>query len=312
MNSHIVLLAFAGFVVVMLPSGVWMMREMRREERVVARVRMVHGQPPVVRKTAETAAVRAAATHAMAAIGQAILRSGMVPARTLTELESTLAASGLRGSQGVGVFVGAKILALIGLPLLTWLLVRDLGVTGILATVLPAAGGVAGLLAPDWLVRRQRKRYLARIEQGLPDALDMLVICTQAGLGMGPAIIRVASELQGAYGEIAKEFETTANELQIISDSRLAVINLGQRTGLDSLKRLATTLVQTLQYGTPVSDALRVLSSEMRQEMLTRCEARAARLPVLLTLPTMFFILPCVFLIAGGPAIITVMRSFHH
>jgi tight adherence protein C len=313
MSPHLLLFAVAGgFAVVMLPMGVWLMREMRREERLAARVRMVHGQAPAVRKTSEAEALRVAATRAMAAVGQTILRSGMVSARTLTELENTLAASGLRGSQGVGVFIGAKIVAMAGLPALMWLLVRDLGLTGILSTLLPAVGGMAGLLAPDWLVRRQRTRYLARVEHGLPDALDMLVICTQAGLGLGPAVIRVANEMQAAYREIAVEFEKTANELQIISDSRAAVINLGQRTGLDSLKRLATTLVQTLHYGTPVSDALRVLSAEMRQEMLTRYEARAARLPVLLTLPTMTFILPCVFLIAGGPAIIQVMHSFHH
>src|SRR5581483_3198511 len=125
---------------------------------------------------------------------------------------------------------------------------------------------VLGLLAPDWLIGNRRQRYLARIEQGLPDALDMLVICTQAGLGLGPAIIRVAAELQYAYREIAAEFENTANELQVMTDARVAIMNLGNRTGLESLKRLSTTLAQTLQYGTPLSEALRVLSGEMRQE----------------------------------------------
>lgn len=313
MNSHLLLLAFAcGSALVMLPAGLLLMRQIRREERLTSRVRMIHGQPPVVRNAAEPKAVRAAIVRAISGVGQTILRSGMLSAGTLTELENTLVGSGLRGPQGVGVFIGAKLLALVGLPALTWLLVQHLGMTGMLATLLPPGAGVVGLLVPDWLIGRQRKRYLARLEQGLPDALDMLVICTQAGLGLGPAVIRVASELQHAYLEIAMEFEKTANELQVMSDSRTAVINLGQRSGLDSLKRLATTLVQTMQYGTPVSDALRVLSAEMRQEMLTRCEARSARLPVLLTLPTMAFILPCVFLIASGPAIITVMHNFHH
>jgi tight adherence protein C len=178
--------------------------------------------------------------------------------------------------------------------------------------LLPAGAGVIGLLAPDWLIGHQRKRYLARIEHGLPDALDMLVICAQAGLGLGPAIIRVAAELQNSYREIATELEKTANELQVMTDSRLAIINLGVRTGLESLKRLATTLTQTMQYGTPLSDALRVLSAEMRQEMLTRFEAKAARLPVLLTMPTIIFIMPCVFLIAGGPAMIQMMHTFGH
>jgi tight adherence protein C len=279
---------------------------------VAARVRVIHGQPPVTRKSAEPQAIRAAIVNGIAAVGQTILRSGMVSARTLAELENTLAASGLRGAQGVGVFIGGKILLMAGLPAMVWVLLQHFGISGIMVTLLPAASGVIGLLAPDWLIGHQRKRYLAKIETGLPDALDMLVICAQAGLGLGPAIIRVAAELQNSYREIAMELEKTANELQVMSDSRIAILNLGTRTGLDSLKRLSTTLAQTLQYGTPLSDALRVLSAEMRQEMLTRFEARAARLPVLLTLPTVLFIMPCVFLIAGGPAMIQMMRSFSH
>jgi tight adherence protein C len=200
----------------------------------------------------------------------------------------------------------------VGFPAIAWLLVRHFEVSGLWATLLPAGSAILGLLAPDWLVGKQRQRYTQRIEQGLPDALDMLVICAQAGLGMGPAIVRVASELQYAYREIAAEFAQTASELQIMSDSRTAILNLGSRTGLEPLKRLATSLLQTMQYGTPLTDALRVLATEMRQEVMTKREAKAARLPVMLTLPTMVFILPCVFLIAGGPAIIQVMHSLSH
>ena len=94
-----------------------------------------------------------------------------------------------------------------------------------------------------------------------------------------------------------------------MSDSRVALGNLGARTGLDSVKRLVTTLIQTMVYGTPLTDALRTLSAEMRQEALTAFEESAARLPTMLTLPMIIFILPCVFLIAGGPAVIQVMRS---
>ncbi len=97
----------------------------------------------------------------------------------------------------------------------------------------------------------------------------------------------------------------------MVSDSRIALTNLGTRTGIDGYKRLGTTLIQTMQYGTPLTDALRTLSAEMRQDALTKFEARAARLPVLLTMPTIVFILPCVFLIAGGPAIIQIMRAFN-
>jgi tight adherence protein C len=154
-----------------------------------------------------------------------------------------------------------------------------------------------------------RKRFMARLEKGLPDALDMMVICAQAGLGLGPAIIRVADEMKHSYRDLATEFSLTANELQILSDTRIALHNLGQRTGLEAFRRLAMTLIQTIQYGTPLTDALRTLSAEMRQEALTAFEESAARLPTMLTLPMIIFILPCVFLIAGGPAILQVMHS---
>ena len=199
-----------------------------------------------------------------------------------------------------------------GTPLIVWLTTSNLALPGMLHTLALPLAAILGLIAPDYLVGQWRKRYLERLEQALPDALDMMVICGQAGLALGPTIIRVGAELQHAYREIAAEFEMTANELQIMADSKVALANLGTRTGLDNFKRLATTLIQTIQYGTPVAEALRVLSSEMRQEALTRFEEKAARLPVMLTLPMIMFILPCTFMIIGGPAIIQVMHVFSH
>jgi tight adherence protein C len=93
-----------------------------------------------------------------------------------------------------------------------------------------------------------------------------------------------------------------------MADSRVALANMGNRTGIDGLTRLGTTLIQSMQYGTPLSHAMRVLSAEMRQETLTRFETRAARLGVLLTLPMIVFILPCVFMVVGGPAAVQVFR----
>ena len=307
------LLVSGGVLLVLMAAGcAVVLRDLQREGRIADRIRAIHGQPSMVRSQAQPEVIRAAATQLIAKVGQLIMRSGLVPAHTLSDLENTLASSGLRGPQGVGVFIGAKIIAVLGMPAAAWLLAQHLSLPNSGHTILPIIGAVLGLLAPDWLVGKQRKRYLARLENGLPDALDMMVICTQAGLGLGPAVIRVAGEMQHAYREIAIEFGQTANELQVMTDSRVALANLGTRTGLESFKRLATTLIQTIQYGTPLTDALRMLSSELRQDILTKLEERAARLPVLLTMPMILFILPCVFLIAGGPAMIQVMRVFNH
>jgi tight adherence protein C len=260
---------------------------------------------------APVATRRAMARHLwsriLAAMGQIILRTGLLSARTRADLELTLASSGLHGRNGLEVFIGSKLGLLIGLPTLTYFGLRDVHIPFALTLLLPAAAGVVGLLVPDMIVRTRRKKYIQGVERGLPDALDLLVICSQAGLGLTAAVARVAEEMHDGGQPIGAELALTANELQLM-DSRVALVNLGGRTNIDGLVRLANTLLQSLQYGTPLTSAIRGLSAEMRQDTLTRFEARAARLGVLLTLPMIIFILPCVFLVVGGPAAIQVMH----
>jgi len=310
--SPLVILSAGGIFMLMLTaSGLMMMRQSHRNERFAARVRLIHGQAPAARQPGDSAAISIASMRAVAGLGQMILRTGLLSARTRADLENTLATSGLHGANGLAAYIGFKIVMVAGLPLLSLVLLHNVALAGMVGTLLPPASGILGLLAPDWVLGRRRKKYQAHLDLGLPDALDMMVICAQAGLGLGPTIVRVANELQTAHWEVAQELAQTANELQMVSDSRIALTNLGTRTGIEGYQRLGTTLTQTMQYGTPLTDALRTLSSEMRQDALTKFEARAARLPVLLTMPTIVFILPCVFLIAGGPAIIQIMRAFN-
>jgi tight adherence protein C len=167
---------------------------------------------------------------------------------------------------------------------------------------------MVGLLLPDYALRMLHRHHLAAVERGLPDALDMLVICSEAGLGLEPAIERVGREIAHTHPNVADVLLDAAREMRVNADRHAALMNMAARTGLASLRRLAVTLVQTLQYGTPLSQALRTLSAEMRQEALTRFEARASRLPTLLTVPMIVFILPCVFLIVAGPAIVHVVQ----
>ncbi len=312
--NHVMLLSFgAMFMLMLIASGMMLLKHSRQQDRLAARVRLLHGQVPAGRAATsrEKVALGVASMRAIAALGQLILRSGVLSARTRSELENTLAASGLHGANGLAAYIGGKIMLAAGLPALAWTMTHNVQLPNLITTLLPAGAGIMGLMIPDWILGQRRKRYQTHLENGLPDALDMMVICAQAGLGLGPAIVRVATELHNAHSEVAEELGQTANELQLISDSRVALTNLGVRTGIDGYKRLGTTLIQTMQYGTPLTEALRQLSAEMRQDSLTRFEARAARLPVLLTMPMILFILPCVFLIAAGPAIIQIMRAFN-
>jgi tight adherence protein C len=293
----------------MATAAFMLLRDMRGQERFDSRVRQIHGEQRAAAVKTAQFSYRDVFSRGISGIGQAILNCGLVPAATKGQLETMLRAAGVRGEQSVGVFFGAKMATMIVLPLVVWMFVRNTGWSTLMIMFPPFAAAVFGLLLPDIVVKQMRKRFMARLEKGLPDALDMMVICAQAGLGLGPAIIRVADEMKNSYRELAIEFGLTANELQIMSDTRVALHNLGQRTGLEQFRRLAMTLIQTIQYGTPLTEALRTLSSEMRQEALTNFEESAARLPTMLTLPMIIFILPCVFLIAGGPAIIQVMHS---
>ena len=245
----------------------------------------------------------------ISALGRLIASSGALSERTLDELQQTLRVAGFRGRNALGMLVGAKLLLLLLLPVFTWSLLHFTVWSPPMAQAWPAVSGIIGLLLPDHMVRHLRKRYLKALDRGLPDALDMLVICSEAGLGLEPAIERVGNEIRAVHPAISDELMHTAQEMRVNADRRAALLNMGTRTGLETLRRLGGTLVQTMQYGTPLSDALRVLSGEMRQEALARFEARAGRLPVLLTLPMILFILPCVFLIVGGPAMVQVLQT---
>jgi tight adherence protein C len=243
------------------------------------------------------------------AVGSLLTRSGLLPAKAIANLESTLASASFRGIHALPVFVGAKALLLALLPLLAWVGLHKAGVGPTWVRMGLAAAAAAGLLLPDMVVRGVRKRYLASVERAMPDALDLLVICAEAGLALEQGMERVAKEIRASSPACATELAITHNELRILSDRRAALINMGERTGLVSLQRLSATLAQALRYGTPLSQALRALAADMRAEALTRFEARAARLPVLMTLPMILFILPCVFLVVAGPAVLAIFEK---
>ncbi len=156
--------------------------------------------------------------------------------------------------------------------------------------------------APDiWLKNKIQKRTSA-IRKGLPDALDLLVICAEAGLTVDASFSRVSRELGKAYPELGDEFALTSIELGFLTDRRLAFENLAKRIDLDSVRGVVTTMIQTEKYGTPLASALRVLSAEFRNERMMRAEEKAARLPAIMTVPLILFILPVLFIVILGPA----------
>ena len=159
-----------------------------------------------------------------------------------------------------------------------------------------------GYKGPELYLGNKASKRTLEIQKGLPDALDLLVICAEAGLTIDAAFNRVAKELGRAYPALGDEFALTAIELSFLNERKMAFDNLAYRVNLEAVKGVVTTMVQTERYGTPLASALRVLSAEFRNERMMRAEEKAARLPAIMTIPLILFILPVLFIVILGPA----------
>jgi tight adherence protein C len=176
--------------------------------------------------------------------------------------------------------------------------------------MLIAASLIGSYKAPDIFLSNKITKRTKEIQKGLPDALDLLVICAEAGLTVDAAFQRVARELGKAYPELGDEFALTAIELSFLAERRQAFENLAGRVKLDAVKGVVTTMIQTEKYGTPLASALRVLSAEFRNERMMRAEEKAARLPAIMTVPLILFILPVLFVVILGPAACAISDNF--
>jgi tight adherence protein C len=175
-----------------------------------------------------------------------------------------------------------------------------------------AAMVIAGYKGPEMFLKNKSNKRTNAIRKGLPDALDLLVICAEAGLTVDAAFNRVAKELGRAYPELGDEFALTAIELSFLTERRQAFENFAYRVDLDAVRGVVTTMIQTERYGTPLASALRVLSAEFRNERMMRAEEKAARLPAIMTVPLILFILPVLFIAILGPAACSINDAFSH
>jgi len=168
---------------------------------------------------------------------------------------------------------------------------------------------IAGYLLPDfWLTWRVRRRQ-HRLRRGLPDALDLLVICVEAGLGLDQALLKVAQELRITHRELSEEFQLVNLEMRVGRTRIEALRELGRRTGLDDIKSLVAMLVQTERFGTSIAQSLRVYSDDMRIKRRQRAEEMSAKTTVKMVPPLVFFIFPALMVVILGPAVLTLMRQ---
>ncbi len=233
----------------------------------------------------------------------------------IDSLRKRLFRAGARSKEAMAIYVGSKIAG----PFL-FMFVGTLFTYGylsyknsnVVSLVIISIAALLGFFAPDLvLLNATSKRRLA-LQKALPDSLDLLVICAEAGLSLDSAFHRVAEEMGASSPELADELAITSVELNFLPERRGALENLAERIDLPAVRGLVNTLMQTERYGTPLSQALRVISSEFRDQRMLRAEEKAARLPATLTIPMILFILPTLFIVLVGPAFIDVYDHISH
>jgi len=173
----------------------------------------------------------------------------------------------------------------------------------------PFIAFLIGMHLPTILVINQKNKRMTEMQKGLPDALDLMMICTEAGLTLSAALDRVSKEIGTAYPTLAEELAITSIEIGFLPDRKTALQNLSDRIPLAEVKALTSILIQTEKYGTPVSQALRILAKEFRTQRMLRAEQKAARLPPMMTVPMIVFILPTLFIVVITPAILGIMDT---
>ena len=176
--------------------------------------------------------------------------------------------------------------------------------------MIATAGAVMfGFIGPDVFIKNAVQKRQKALRKALPDALDLMVICAEAGLSLDAMLKRVSEEFAQSSPELAEELQLTSLEVGFLPDRRQALQNLSTRTNLPGIRGVVNALIQSDKYGTPLSQSLRVLSNEFREERMLRAEEKAARLPAMMTVPMIIFILPPLFIVLIGPAILRVIDA---
>lgn len=227
------------------------------------------------------------------------------------EIRIKLARAGYRSREAMMTYLLMRLVLPVACGVLAFffLFVAHVSHMQFFARILSIIGAMlAGFGLPDLFLKNLSQKREAILRKGMPDALDLMVICAEAGLSLDASLNRVSRELGPSCPELAEEMGLTGVELGFYPDRSQALQNLADRVPIQGAIGLVNTLIQTEKYGTPLAQALRVLSGEMRNDRIMAAEAKAAKLPATLTVPMILFILPPLFVVLLGPAILKVME----
>jgi len=217
--------------------------------------------------------------------------------------------AGFRGPNALKMLYGAKVLMTVILPAAAASVAAKWQTDPSNKIILIAAAVAVGFFGPNEYVRHAAKRHQKKIRRGLPNALDLMVVCVESGLGLDQAIVQVAKELQFAHPEISQEFSLMNLEMKAGKRRADALRNLADRTGVEEVKKLVAVMVQADRFGTSIAQSLRGHSEFMRVQTRQQAEEKAAKLGVKLVFPIFFCILPSLFVVTVGPVLVRIVRE---
>jgi tight adherence protein C len=231
-------------------------------------------------------------------------------AENLEQLRTIVQSSGFNHHRALPIWIGVKTICMISFPIIALFVAELLGKPLTDLLIFTALGGVIGIMGPRLILSVLRRRFAAAIWRGTPDTIDLLVVCSEAGLGLESGLERVAEEMKRSNPAMARVLYGLLDDLRILPNRRDAFGKLGSTS--DGLRRFGAMVSQSLQYGTPLSQALRAIADELRRDSIIKLEERAHKLGAKLILPMVLFMLPAMFIVLGGSPFLHLMRAFPH
>ena len=227
------------------------------------------------------------------------------------KVQKDLYRAGYRTPQALQTFYAIKAVLTVALAATVLLGARFFpDITAQKLMLYAAMAAAVGLLAPNYYLSKELARKMRLLRNAFPDALDLLVVCVESGLGLGPAIQRVAEEINVSHPELSLEMATVNAEMRAGMQREEALKNLAERTGLPDIRGLVGLLVQSMRFGTSVADALRIYSEEFRDKRMQAAEEQAAKIGTRMIFPLVLFMFPVFFVVAVGPAAIRIIDAF--
>lgn len=313
-SMDLVILAMAGAAALAMAYTIW--RGFLYKDPYQERLKAMADRRAVYKAAALAGTSKGAPAPAkgglLRSFAKKVGKKGVKKQQDGVSLRMYLARAGIRNKDAPEYFLLAQVaLPFIfgGLAILYLLVSKSYKPTPMMTLIICGGAAALGYLMPRLYVKNKTQKRKKELRKQLPDALDLLVVCAEAGLALNAALDRVVREMARSNAEISEELGLLLIELNFLDERKKAFANLCDRTDLEEFRSIANTLQQAEKYGTPLAQALRVLGQDFRAERLTRAEEKAARLPAILTVPMIIFILPVLFIVIIGPAILKTIDS---